>query len=231
MLVNRTRMGTALPCPYRLRLRISEWDAKYREVPEAAREPAPIVAELLPLLPRGAALDLACGAGRHAVLLAQQGCRVIAVDASSAALDITEQRAHEAGLRVQRKTNLNRAGSAVREGLVLVQADLESARLPEEAFDVILCIHYLQRSLFAQMERALRPGGMLVFETFVKPGFASTNPETRTKAHLEFGNGPHNPEFLLDPYELRDAFPGLRTLFCRELCAGKGIASLLARKP
>lgn len=195
-----------------------QWDAKCREEPEpAAARPAPIVTELLPLLPRGAALDLACGAGRHATLLVQHGCQVTGVDASSAALDIAEERARAAGIGVQRKTDLHRAGSAVRNRLALVQADLESTRLPEGAFDVILCVHYLQRSLFPQIERALRRGGMLVFETF-------------TKAHLEFGNGPRNPEFLLDSHELRDAFPGLRTLFYRELRAGKGIASLLAQR-
>ena len=67
------------------------------------------------------------------------------------------------------------------------------------------------------MERALAPGGMLLFETF-------------TRAQLEFEGGPKNPEFLLECGELRVAFPGLRLLFYRELRAGKGIASLLARK-
>jgi hypothetical protein len=68
------------------------------------------------------------------------------------------------------------------------------------------------------MERALAPGGMLLFETY-------------TRAQLEFSGGPRNPDHLLELGELRTAFPSLRLLFYRELRAGKGIASLIAQKP
>jgi SAM-dependent methyltransferase len=218
-------------------LNLSEWDAKYRNALEhpAAAEPAAIVTELLPLLPRfnqglqvqtlkpgGEALDLACGAGRHALLLATHGYHVTAVDASAAALDVIEKRARSAGIPCERTTGF-RPGKRAAVVLTLVQLDLESTTLPQDSFDLILCVHYLQRPLFPQMERALRPGGTLVFETYVKSGFASTNPET-------VGNGPHNPEFLLEPHELRSAFPSLRMLFYRELRAGKGLASLLAQR-
>jgi hypothetical protein len=54
--------------------------------------------------------------------------------------------------------------------------------------------------------------------------------ETHTVAQLDFAGGPRNPEYLLDLGELRAAFPGLRSLFYRELRAGKGIASLIAQK-
>jgi tellurite methyltransferase len=195
----------------------SDWDTRYRETPESAVEPAAIVIELLPLLPPGNALDLACGAGRHALLLATHGHSVTGVDASAAALEMAERCARADGINVRRKTSIGRPTHASSAGLELVQADLESVTLPAEAFDVILYVHYLQRSLFSQMERALRRGGMLVFETF-------------TSAHLEFGGGPRNPEFLLDLHELRNGFPGLRTIFYRELRAGKGIASLLAQR-
>src|SRR5262249_16772342 len=173
--------------------------------------------EMLPLLQRGSVLDLACGAGRHSLLLAKRGYAVTGIDASAAALEIAEGRALEAGIVVHRNTILIRSKAPSPGSLELVPADLESVTLPADAFDVILCVHYLQRSLFAQMERALRPSGMLVFETF-------------TRAHLEFGTGPRNPEFLLDLHELRSAFPSLRTIFYRELRAGKGIASLLAQR-
>jgi len=209
-----------MPCRYGVRLRIGEWDAKYHDSQQqhAAAEPSPIVTELLPLLPRGDALDLACGAGRHAVLLAQQGYYVTGVDASSAALEIAKERARTAGIKVHRTSGFAVPDhGAAKARLTLVEADLESTSLPTESFDLILCVHYLQRSLFPQMERALRPRGMLVFETF-------------TKANLDLGAGPRNPEFLLESHELRSAFPGLRTIFYRELRAGKGIASLLAQR-
>ncbi len=89
---------------------------------------------------------------------------------------------------------------------------------PEALFSLILCLQYLQRSLFQQMAAALRPGGVLVFETF-------------TKAQLNYSGGPRNPAYLLESGELRTAFPGLHTLFYRELNAGQGIASLVAQKP
>jgi len=48
----------------------------------------------------------------------------------------------------------------------LWQADLEDVSLPSETFSVVICVNYLQRSLFSQIERALAPGGMLLFETY-----------------------------------------------------------------
>jgi hypothetical protein len=98
-----------------------------------------------------------------------------------------------------------------------VREDLERSEIAEHCYDLILCIQYLQRSLFSQMARALRPGGALLFETY-------------THAQLEFACGPRNPSYLLETGELRKAFPELRVLFYRELRAGQGIASLVARK-
>jgi hypothetical protein len=54
--------------------------------------------------------------------------------------------------------------------------------------------------------------------------------ETFTRAQLDFAGGPRNPAHLLDLGELRNAFPRLAVLFYRELRAGQGIASLVARK-
>jgi len=67
----------------------SEWDAKHRAAAaEPPAEPAEFVRELLPLLPLGPALDLACGTGRHALLLASRHQPVTAVDSSDVALEI-----------------------------------------------------------------------------------------------------------------------------------------------
>jgi tellurite methyltransferase len=196
----------------------SDWDAKYTAAPEApASEPASIVCELLPLLPAGPALDMACGTGRHALLLAARGQRVTAVDFSGAALDILEARARRKHVPVRRIDILHDAKRPVRGSIELLQADLEGIHLPERRYDLILCIHYLQRSLFPWMARALRPNGVLLIETF-------------TRAQLEFQGGPRNPAYLLEPGELRVAFPELSVLFYRELLAGQGISSLVAKK-
>jgi tellurite methyltransferase len=196
---------------------LSEWDARHRAASsDAPAEPASFVLELLPLLPLGPALDLACGTGRHTLLLAGRRQHVTAVDSSAVALDVIEERARAANQPVTRTESLRRANTA-RPGIELVHADLEQTTLPANSFALILCVYYLQRSLFAQIERALVPGGMLLFETF-------------TRAQLEFAGGPKNPEYLLVNGELRSAFPSLRLLFYRELRAGKGIASLIAEK-
>jgi SAM-dependent methyltransferase len=195
----------------------SQWDAKHRAAAEEPpAEPAGFVVELLPLLPLGPALDLACGTGRHTLLLASRQQAVTAVDSSSMALEILEQRArdlHRAVTRIKRPAHIaNR-----RQGIQLWQADLEEVSLPSETFSLVICVNYLQRSLFSQIERTLAPGGMLLFETY-------------TMAQLDFAGGLRNPNYLLQLGELRSAFPGLRGLFYRELRAGKGIASLIAQK-
>jgi SAM-dependent methyltransferase len=196
----------------------SDWDARPGAAAQSAlAEPASIVRELLPLLPTGPALDVACGAGRHTLLLAARPQSVTALDSSIAALDILEQRALDAGLAVRRARNSDTIAASL-HGIDLIHADLERTILPADSFALVLCLQYLQRSLFGQIARSLAPGGMLLFETY-------------TRAQLEFPGGPKNPEHLLEHGELRTAFPTLRLLFYRELRAGKGIASLIAQKP
>ncbi len=179
----------------------SDWDEKYRLTAAAQpAEPASIVQELLPLLPRGPALDVACGTGRHSFLLGARGQHVTGVDWSGAGLEVLEARARAEGIPIRR-----------------ISSAAQIAKR-HHGVELILCVQYLQRSLFPELQRALRPGGFLLFETF-------------TRAQLEFNGGPRNPEYLLDSGELRTAFPELRVIFHRELRAGQGIASLLAQKP
>jgi len=196
---------------------VTEWDAHHREArQDSPADPASIVSEWFPLLPAGQALDLACGTGRHTLLLAGRGQSVTAVDWSGAALDILENRARKAKLRVSRADSVPLAHSPTR-GIRLIQANLEDIQLPDVSFSLVLCLQYLQRSLFSQMARAVQPGGMLLFETF-------------TQAQLNYPGGPRNPAYLLEPGELRTSFPELHVLFYRELNAGQGIASLVAER-
>lgn len=184
-------------------------------------EPAAILSEVLPLLPRGRALDLACGAGRNAIFLSVRGWNVTAIDSSSSALKLSQAAAKSQDIRaaINGLSDTSSLATAPLSGrLDLLEADLEKFHLPRKQFDLIICIHYLQRSIFHAIEEALLPGGVLLYETF-------------TRAQLQFAQGPRNPAYLLDQGELRTAFPALTPLFFRELSAGKGIATLLARKP
>ncbi|HEX8879437.1 MAG TPA: methyltransferase domain-containing protein, partial [Candidatus Acidoferrum sp.] len=107
----------------------AEWDAKHSlAAKEAAEAPAGILTELWPLLPTGAALDLACGRGRNAIFLAEHGRPVTAVDWSPAALDVLEKRAQTLHLPVRRIQRIEKPKQA-RAGIDLVEADLESAQL------------------------------------------------------------------------------------------------------
>ena len=108
-----------------------------------------VVAEVADL-PPGAALDLACGAGRNAVWLAEQGWRVTAVDFSGVALRMA--RSLEAERRV---------------AVEWVEADVLAWTPPPRAYDLV-CVLYLQlpagerRTALARAAAAVRPGGTLL---------------------------------------------------------------------
>ncbi len=121
-----------------------------------------------------AALDLACGGGRHARLLAARRCRVDAVDRDAAAL----------------------AGLSGTPGVTPLCADLEGAPwpYPGRGWDAIVVTNYLHRPLLPLLIEALRPGGVLIYETFML-------------GNERFGR-PGNPAFLLRPEELLQAVAG-----------------------
>jgi len=90
-------------------------------------------------------------------------------------------------------------------GARFVRADLEGGNpwpLPGERFEGIVVTNYLHRPLFRAIEAALAPGGVLIYETFML-------------GNERFGR-PSNPQFLLRPGELREAFAGLAALAFEE---------------
>jgi SAM-dependent methyltransferase len=155
-------------------------------------------------LPPGRALDVACGRARNALFLLERGMRVVGIDRSRDSLLAAREAAH---------------GDA---RLLLVQADLESFPLPRDRFDVVLNVRYLQRSLVPALRRAVRPGGVVVFETFLVE-------------QLALGH-PRNPDFVLRHGELRRLFEGFEILHDSEGLVRDGdgeahLARLLARRP
>lgn len=123
----------------------SSWNTRYRER-TAPMEPAAFVnVELAPLLEGpGRALDVAGGAGRHAIWLAGRGWDTTMVDSSEVAIEIAEARAAAAGVDVD-----------------FVHADLTTAGLPAGPWDLVLIVHYLQRDLLPTVIDRLSPGGIL----------------------------------------------------------------------
>lgn len=126
-----------------------QWDEKHAAgVPELAGPPLAYLVAWTPLLPKGRALDLAAGCGRHAVFLAQRGYRVDALDISHVGLTRLIRQADARGL-------------SVRAAVV----DLDDLMLPWATYDLIVNTYYLNRPLLAQLPRALVPGGALLVET------------------------------------------------------------------
>ena len=128
------------------------WEARYRAGDAAyAAQPSAFVLDWLPRLPRGRALDVACGLGATAMALAEAGFEVTAIDIAPTALP-------PAG------------GEAARRGLAVDWqcADLADIRLPAAHYDLIVDIHFLNRDLVAQFADALRPGGYVLFEQHLR---------------------------------------------------------------
>lgn len=126
---------------------MADWDERYRLGEHAATEPNHLLVRLAESLPAGRALDLACGAGRHALLLARRGWRVTAVDASRVGIEITKERARALGVEIDARI-----------------ADLEGAEfeIERDAYDLICDFYYLQRNLWPKIHDGLRAGGIVV---------------------------------------------------------------------
>jgi 2-polyprenyl-3-methyl-5-hydroxy-6-metoxy-1,4-benzoquinol methylase len=132
----------------------ARWNKRYKKDGShwQGRRPRQLLIEYARLLPtNGLALDAAAGVALHGLFLAECGLHVIALDVS------------EVGLRLARESALNR-------GLWLETAVLDLAQpwLPANYFDVIVNFRFLERATFPVYQQALKPGGLLFFETFVK---------------------------------------------------------------
>ena len=122
-----------------------KWNQTYRTRSERL-PPSAFVTSLGALLPAsGRALDVAGGAGRHALWLAARGLDTTLADVSEVALDEAARTAAARGLRLR-----------------TVQADLDTDPLPAGPWDVILCSFFLHRPLFDAFPAALAPGALLV---------------------------------------------------------------------
>ena len=139
--------------------------------------------QALALPPAWLIVDLAAGRGRHAVPLAAAGRRVVAVDIAEQAISAAR-----------------RAAGGALDGVV---ADVAALPFREGAADAILCVNFLDRSLFPHLRRLLRTGGRLVVETY-------------SIQQLTLERGPRNTVFLLQPGELPTLVAPMRVLESRE---------------
>jgi 2-polyprenyl-3-methyl-5-hydroxy-6-metoxy-1,4-benzoquinol methylase len=145
------------------------WNEKYQnnKIPD---EPVKLITDYAKLATGSHALDIACGMGRHSKYLASLGFEVDALDISNVALEPLKEIPH----------------------IHAKEVDFDTYSLPKEKYDLIVCTYYLERKLFPQMIEALKPNGMILFETFLQ--------------HPDNERAPSNPDFMLKEGELEASF-------------------------
>lgn len=147
------------------------------------------------------AVDLACGSGRNGLWLAQLGAQVTFIDRDLSQLGKIPSNCHA------------------------IEHDLETSKqfpLTQQIFDLVIVFNYLHRPLFEPIKQRIKPGGFVVYETFIT-------------TQAEYGR-PKNPDFLLRDNELLDQFNDFATLHyfqgnvgCEDDPCFK--AQLIAQKP
>lgn len=149
---------------------------------------AQFLVDNLDQLPKGHVLDLACGRGRNALYLAEQGFQVTGIDRDQEALNSLMATAKKRNM-----TNLS---------VRAIDLESESNRPPDlstETYDIAIVFLYLHRPIFPSLLKALKPGGLLVYETFLIDN------------HLQH-NHPRRKEFCLQHNELLQLTSGMRVL-------------------
>lgn len=195
------------------------WNARYAEAGFAyGTEPnAFLVSQQHRFHPGMKALAVADGEGRNGVWLAQQGLKVLSVDASEVGLDKAAQLAADRGVPLRTEC-----------------VELTAWKWPEAEFDVVVAIYiHFPPDVRARMHRAmwqaLRPGGVLILEAF-----------TPEQLHYKSG-GPPVAEMLYTADKLRIDFAGTDIVLIEEcvtdLAEGRyhrgpaAVVRLVARRP
>ena len=137
------------------------WNERYsRETGRfALRAPRRLITSHLALLPPGGLiLDAACGVTATGRYLAARGWPVIALDVSLAALRLARQKVQKDAAPIS-----------------FAVMDLVDPWLPPLHFDVILNFYFLSHPLILTYRQALKPGGLLFFETYLRGPHTSSN--------------------------------------------------------
>jgi SAM-dependent methyltransferase len=165
---------------------ISKWNHIYSQSGQESYPPIEVLAENDFLLPTtGTALDLACGLGANAIFLAEKGLAVTAWDISVVAIDKLTAYAFPQGLSINAR-----------------QEKITAESFTKCSFDVIVVSRFLDRTLSDAIIGALKPDGLLFYQTFTRE---KTSPRP-----------PNNPDYLLGCSELLTLFSPLRVVFYRE---------------
>jgi SAM-dependent methyltransferase len=169
------------------------WDQRYATDEYIyGTEPNAFLAEHAALL-SGPVLSLCEGEGRNGVFLAARGLDVLGIDGSAVGLAKAQKLAHARGVVLR---------TAV--------TDLAAYTPPEHTFGAVVSIFAhlpsaLRHQLYPKVERALKPGGLLLFEHY---GPAQLPKNT---------GGPKDVDMLITAAQLKQAFPHCDPIIAREL--------------
>lgn len=164
----------------------SKWDRIYRDYEGSPPQAAEVLSQNRHLLPAsGTAMDLACGLGANSLLMAAAGLEVQSWDISAVAIEKLSALARQRGLSIRAE-----------------QVDVASHPPTPQSLDVLVVSHFLERALAPALMAALKPGGLLFYQTYCA-----------AKVHQR---GPSNPDYLLQDNELIAMFAGLKLRVYRE---------------
>jgi len=181
-----------------------KWHKRYqtKSYPVSASE---LVTNYIHLAKIGKALDIAAGNGRNSRFLIKQGFSVDAVDITSTGFELFQSE---------------------NAGICFKQEDLDFFIIPANSYDLILNLNFLSRRLFPYLITGLKPGGLIIFETFIweKSAEAGNHDDTIKSDHY------------LRPNELLHAFLSLHIVSYQETLQRTirettyNLASLVAQK-
>lgn len=164
----------------------NKWNNRYESV-HVPNQVIDVLELNLHLLPgTGKSLDLACGLGGNALRMSELGYESHAWDISDKAIDKVVEFSKERQLKLHTR-----------------QCDINQEVLEQESFDVIIVSRFLIRDLAPMLTAALKPGGLLFYQTF-------------TQERTDLDDGPKNCHYRLKKNELLKLFPELIVRFYRE---------------
>ena len=126
-----------------------KWDKKYKETPKLLRKRDVSIKlkEAIKYSKVGLCLDVACGAGKNSIFLADNNFTVESVDISKVALDV---------LKGQNYTNIT-----------TILTDLDGFEPEKDKYDFIVMTNFLDRDLIPKLAKGLKSQGILFIETYM----------------------------------------------------------------
>lgn len=156
-------------------------------------------------------IDLACGAGRDSVFMAASGWEMTAVDHLASALTRVKCLAENNSCEVK----------MIEFDLEKIGLEKNKSALPEEwlgHYDLVIVSRYLHRPLLNDLDALLKPGGFVVYQTFLQ-------------GCEKFGS-PKNPRYLLKHGELASIFASYKIHYdqVENLSDGRPTNAFIAQK-